>query len=372
MSHPISIRLAKPDVGDEEVEAVKSALLSGVLTNGPQTAAFEEAFARRHQVTHAVAFANGTVALAGIYLALGIGPGDEVIVPSMTFISTATSVLHVGGRPVFAEVSRDTFNLLAPDVEARLTPRTRAIVAVHYGGQAADMEELTAIAQLAGVHLIEDAAQAHGASYRGRPVGGFGRAAMFSFTPTKNITTGEGGIVTTNDDDLAQQLRLLRNHGQTSLYHHDVLGYNWRITEMQAAMGVQQLAKLDGILERKRANDAYLRSRLSPGDAYVLPTALVDRTHPYMLYTLRFRDRLRDPVMASLLESGIEARLYFPPAHLQPVFKESAISLPVTERLAKDMLSIPFHSRLTGVELDSIADAINRAIQPAGKGRRSD
>src|SRR5438552_798165 len=180
------IQLARPDVGTDELEAIKVALFSGVLTNGPQTAAFETAFARRHEVAHAVAFANGTVALAAVYLALGIGPGDEVIVPSMTFISSGTSVLHVGATPVFAEVTEDTFNLDPDDVQTRITPRTRAILAVHYGGQPADLFELGSIARDAGAVLIEDAAEAHGASYRGRPVGGFGQAAMFSFTPTKN------------------------------------------------------------------------------------------------------------------------------------------------------------------------------------------
>ena len=363
-----TIRLADPDVGEEELEAIRSALLSGVLTGGPRTADFENVFANRHGVSHAVAFANGTVALAGIYLALGIGPDDEVIVPSLTFISTATSVLHVGARPVFAEVAGDTFNLDPADVEARLTRRTRAIVAVHYGGQPADLTELGSIAEAAGVHLIEDAAQSHGASYQGRPVGGFGRAAMFSFTPTKNITTGEGGMVTTNDEDLAAKLRLLRNHGQTRLYEHQVLGYNWRITEMQAAMGVIQVGKLDSILERKAANDAYLRSQLASGEDFQLPIARHDRTHPYMLYTLKFVEGLRDPVMASLLESGIEARLYFPPAHLQPVFKEGNSHLPRTEILSRQMLSIPFHSKITKVELDRIADQIQKSTAIA-KGR---
>jgi perosamine synthetase len=356
-----TIRLASPDVGDEELEAIKSALFSGQLTDGPRTAAFEEVFALRHATSHAVAFSNGTVALAGIYLALGIGPGDEVIVPSMTFISTATSVLHVGARPVFAEVTEDTFNLDPSDVEARLTPRTRAIVAVHYGGQPADLAELSSIASGAGIALIEDAAQAHGASYQGKPVGGFGQAAMFSFTPTKNVTTGEGGIVTTNDGELAIRLRLLRNHGQTSRYHHDLLGYNWRITEMQAAMGVVQISKLDAILDRKWANAAYLRSKLADIPSLLPPVARVDRTHAYMLFTLKMPAALRDDVMRALLEDGIEARLYFPPAHLQPVFRDGEVSLPTTERLAGEMLSIPFHSRLSRTELDTIAEALKRA-----------
>jgi perosamine synthetase len=356
-----TIRLASPDVGDEELEAIKSALFSGVLTDGPHTAAFEDVFAHRHAVSHAVAFSNGTVALAGIYLALGIGPGDEVIVPSMTFISTATSVLHVGARPVFAEVTEDTFNLDPSDVEARLTPRTRAIVAVHYGGQPADLAELSSIADGAGIALIEDAAQAHGASYQGKPVGGFGQAAMFSFTPTKNVTTGEGGIVTTNDGELATRLRLLRNHGQSGQYHHDLVGYNWRITEMQAAMGVVQINKLDAILDRKRANAAYLWDRLKDAPNIVLPITREDRTHAFMLFTVKIPANLRDHVMNALLEAGIEARLYFPPAHLQPIFRDSEVSLPTTERLAGQMLSVPFHSLLSRTELDTIAEALKRA-----------
>lgn len=367
--HPTpTIRLAKPDVGDEEVEAVRSALLSGVLTNGSQTAAFEDVFARRHDVRHAVAFANGTVALTGIYTALGIGPGDELIVPSMTFISTATSVLHVGAHPVFAEVTEDTFNLDPSDVEGRITSRTRAIVAVHYGGQPADMEELSSIARAAGVELIEDAAEAHGASYRGCPVGGLGRAAMFSFTPTKNVTTGEGGIVTTNDDELARKLRLLRNHGQTQLYQHEILGYNWRMTEMQAAMGVVQINKLDAILARKWANEAYIRSQISSSEELQLPVVRDDRTHAFMLFTLKLREGTRDRVMDSLLTAGIEARLYFPPAHQQPVFKNEVVKLPKTERLANQMLSIPFHSRLSHSEIDAMAGALKRASGTARQG----
>jgi perosamine synthetase len=184
---------------------------------------------------------------------------------------------------------------------------------------------------------------------------------MFSVTPTKNVTTGEGGLVTTNDEDLAARLRLLRNHGQTSLYHHDLLGYNWRITELQAAMGVVQIKKLDAILERKWANATYLRSRIPDEGAIELPVARDDRTHAYMLFTLKVKEGLRDKVMGSLLESGIEARLYFPPAHLQPVFSRGGASLPRTERLAEQMLSIPFHSRLSTIELDDIAAALRHA-----------
>jgi perosamine synthetase len=356
------IRLAKPDIGEDEVAAVRSALLSGVLTNGPFTRDFEAAFAKRHEVAYAVAFANGTVALAAIYLGLGIGPGDEVIVPSLTFISTATSVLHVGGKVVFADVDDETFNLDPLDVERRITPRTRAIVAVHYGGQPADMSALQAVATAHGLHLIEDAAEAHGASYQGKPVGGFGRAAMFSFTPTKNMTTGEGGLVTTEDPDLADRMRLLRNHGQSSLYQHASLGYNWRITEMQAAMGLVQLGKLDRILERKRRNADLLAELLADIPDVVLPVTRPDRTHVYMLYTVKMPTGKRDPVRESLLAEGIEARLYFPPAHLQRVFRDSDCTLPVTEQLNDQLLSLPFHSLLREAELEEVARMVRNAV----------
>jgi perosamine synthetase len=359
---PARIKLARPEVGEEEVEAIRRVLGSGVLTNGPATSAFERAFGERHQVTHAVAFANGTVALAAMYLALGLGPRDEIIVPSMTFISSATSVLHVGATPVFADVLLDTYNLDPRDVARRVTRRTRAILAVHYGGQPADMAELSEVARDAGAWLLEDAAEAHGASYRGQPVGGLGKAAMFSFTPTKNITTGEGGMVTTNDGDLAARLRLLRNHGQTSLYQHDVLGFNWRMTEMQAAMGVVQVGRLDEIIRRKRANAILFGERLRRISGVTPPVERPDREHVYMLYTTLL-DANRDSVRDAMIASGIEARLYFPPAHLQSIFNGSVGDLPVTDELSRRMLSVPFHAGLGAEQLEVIAATLEAALQ---------
>ena len=359
--NPPRIRLASPDVGEEELEAIRQVFASGILTNGPRTAEFERAFAARHETEHAVALANGTIALVAMYTALRIGPGDEVIVPSLTFISSATSILHVGATPVFCDVDAETFNLDPIDVATRITPRTKAILAVHYGGMPAAMDELRAIAEDAGVALLEDAAEAHGASYHGQPVGGLGRAAMFSFTPTKNITTGEGGIVTTNDGDLAAELRLLRNHGQTALYEHAVLGHNWRMTEMQAAMGVVQLGKLDRIIETKRRNAEWMRDRLSGVDGVQTPVVPKGFGHVYMLYSVLVAQP-RDEVLARLLEDGVEGRLYFPPAHRQPPFAGSAAKLPVTDHLADHLLSIPFHARLDGDELEEVA----RSLADAG------
>jgi perosamine synthetase len=352
------IRLASPDVDDREIAAVARVLRSGVLTNGPETAAFEAAFAARHQVERGVAFANGTVALAALYLALGIGPGDEVIVPSMTFISSATSVLHVGATPVFADIDAETFTLDPTDVARKLTPRTKAILAVHYAGQPADMDGLRAVADDARILLLEDAAEAHGATYRGRPVGGLGLAAMFSFTPTKNITMGEGGLVTTDDLGLAARLRLLRNHGQTALYEHAQLGYNWRLTEMQAAMGRVQLEKLDAILARKASNAMVLRPLLEAIPGVRRPVVAAERTHTFMIYTILLSSGVRDAVLQGMLQAGIEARVYFPPAHRQPVFARTSTDLPATQEVAGRMLSVPFHSRLSASELIEIANTL--------------
>jgi perosamine synthetase len=366
------IRLARPDVGDEEIEAVTRVLRTPILTNGPETAAFEQEFAAYHETEHAVAMANGTVALVALFAALGIGPGDEVIVPSLTFVSSATSIVYAGATPVFAEVDPDTFNIDPEDAARRLGPRVKAILAVHYGGQPADLTELAALAEEAGILLLEDAAEAHGARYRSRPVGTWGTAAMFSFTPTKNITTGEGGMITTGDGDLAARLRLLRNHGQTEPYVHAFLGCNWRMTEMQAAMGRTQVAKLDGILARKRHLASQLDRELAATPGVQSPVVRPDRDHVYMLYTVTFAggQAVRDAVMRDLGQEGIETRVYFPPVHRQPIFAASTVALPVTDDVAGRILSLPIHSRLTPEEVAAVAGAVSEAVTRTGAASR--
>ncbi|MFG2190804.1 DegT/DnrJ/EryC1/StrS family aminotransferase [Nocardia iowensis] len=349
-------------MGEPELQAVQRVLSSGFLTNGPETAAFEEEFARVHAVPYAVAMANGTVALTAMLLAHGIGPGDEVIVPSFTFLSTATAVVHAGARPVFAEVHADILNIDADHVAALITARTKAVIAVHYAGQAADMAELRALTDRAGILLLEDAAEAHGASYRGRPVGGLADGAMFSFTPTKNITMGEGGMVTTHDPDYARRLRQLRNHGvaddgtpRTSI------GYNWRMTEMQAAIGRVQVTRLSAIIERKQANAEFLAAHLRDADV-LFPPNRPDRTATYMMLTLRSSTR-RDAIVQGLRDRGIEARVYFPPAHLDAVFAADNVTLPRTEEVANTVFSIPCHAELTEDDLALIAKEIT-ALAP--------
>jgi perosamine synthetase len=355
------IRLARPVLGEEEIDAVARVLRSGSLTNGAETTAFEREFAAAHEVEHAVAVANGTVALVAILAGLNIGPGDEVIVPSMTFISSATSVLHVGASPVFADIDPDTLNLDPTDVQKRITKATKAIMVVHYGGQAGDIAELIAVAEEAGIPLLEDAAEAHGARYRGRHVGGWGRAGMFSFTPTKNITMGEGGVVTTDDGDLAKVIRLLRNHGQTRLYEHEILGWNWRLTEMQAAIGRVQLTRLPTILKVKRSNASRFRELLHDLPGLQIPCERADRDHVFMLYTI-IVERGRDRVVDNLRREGIEARVYFPPAHKQPLFRDSIKDLPWTDELAGRILSIPCHSNLSADDIGYIAQHLRAGL----------
>lgn len=360
------VRLAQPQVGEAEVEAIREVLGSGVFTGGPKTAEFERAFAAAHHVEHAVAVSNGTVALTAMMLAYGIGPGDEVVLPSMTFVSTATSVLHVGATPVFAEIRPDTFDLDPVDVASRITPRTRAILAVHYAGQPADLVGLGKVAADHGLLLLEDAAEAHGARLFERPVGSWGASAMFSFTPTKNITTGEGGMITTSDSEVAERLRLLRNHGMSAPYRHELVGYNWRLTEMQAAMGSVQLTRLAGIVDRKRRNARWLDERVARIAGVRPPVLRTGAEHAYMLYTVLLPAGVdRDAVLGDLHEAGVEAKVYFPPVHQQPIFAGEDARLPVTERTGRRMLSLPFHAGLTEEDLAYVGNSLERAVERA-------
>ena len=260
----IRIPVSRPTLGREEAEAVARVMETGMIAQGERVAEFERSFASYCGVKHAIATSNGTTALHAALLAAGIGAGDEVIVPSFTFIASATSVSMCGASPVFADVDDRTFTLEASSVEALVTPRTKAVVGVHLFGQPFDIPALSALCREHDLFLIEDAAQAHGSTHRGKMVGSFGYLGCFSFYATKNMTTGEGGMVTTDDPELADRVRLLINHGQKEKYLHTTLGYNYRMTDMAAAIGLVQLKRLDGMNARRAANAKYLDGNLRP------------------------------------------------------------------------------------------------------------
>ena len=376
------IPIAYPDIGEEEARAVYEVVKSGWINEGEKVREFENRFANYIGVKHAIACFNGTVGLHLILLAHGIGPGDEVIVPSMTFVSTATSVLHAGATPVFADIDPKTFNIDPEHIEKiieadhkikengrlinqKTGKQLKAIIPVHYGGQSADMDSILEIAKKYNLYIFEDAAEAHGAEYKGRKVGTFGNAAMFSFTPTKNITTAEGGMITTNNDEIAEKIRLLKNHGQDEQYHHILVGYNYRMTEMQAAMGIEQLKKLPAIIARKQENAKFLNAELEKIEGIIPPYVAPDCNHTYMIYTIKIDSQKpgisQDMLMYKLEEKGIQTKIYFPPVHLQPIFRKMGYKegmLPVTEAISNQILSLPFHSKLTTEEMEYMVDCL--------------
>lgn len=361
------IPVGKPTLGEEEIEAVSTVIRSGMLAQGPRVEEFEHAFAKYCDSTHGVAVNSGTAALHAALLALGIGPGDEVIVPAFTFFATASSVCMCGARPVFADVDEDTFNLSIESLENNLSQKTRAVIGVHLFGQPFAVRPVAEICGERGIHFIEDAAQAHGAVYHGKKVGSFGAAGCFSFYPTKNMTTGEGGMVTTHDRVLAETIRRLINHGQREKYLHTSLGYNFRMTDIGAAIGLAQLEKLDAFNTRRQETAAYYDDHIRcPG--IILPEVMPGVEHVYHQYVIRVTDECRftrDQLAIALREKGIGTAVHYPiPLHRQPVFEECAkkSSCPVSDRLAGEVLSLPVHPLVTDTEREYIAACINEEV----------
>lgn len=359
------IAIAQPMIGDEEKNAVLRVLESGQLAQGPVVAAFEEAFARWIGVKHAVAVSSGTAGLHLAMLAHGIGEGDEVVTTPFTFIASANAVLLTRATPVFADVEDETFCIEPSLVEAAITPRTRAILPVHLYGHPAAMRELTDIAQRHGLLVIEDACQAHGATIDARKVGGLRHTAVFSLYPTKNLTSGEGGFVTTDDPAIASRIRTLRQHGESERYHHDVLGYNFRMTDIAAAIGLAQLARLDGFNSVRRHNAEILNTGLAVIPDLIAPVERRGYGHVYHQYTVRIRDG-RDRLRAGLAARGIGTGLYYPiPLHHQPVYAERGYatqSFPTAERLAHEVLSLPVHPALDEADLQRIVRALREEM----------
>ena len=353
------IPVAKPLIGEAEKRAVMEVLDSGHLAQGPRTEAFEAAFARYIGVKHAIGVNSGTAALIVALQAHGVGPGDEVITTPFSFIATATSIIACGATPVFVDVDPFDFNLDPEKVEAAITDNTKAVMPVHIFGHPARIEELSQLCEENGLALIEDAAQAHGAEHAGRRVGTFG-TGCFSFYPTKNMTTGEGGIITTNDDEVARMCRIIRSHGQEQRYKHDYFGLNWRMQDLNAAIGLVQMDYIEDWNRARIANAEKLSSLIRSVET---PRVREGDRHVFHQYTIRVNGD-RDAFQAKLHEAGIGSAVHYPiPIHHQPIMEKMGFGefdCPVADAAAERVLSIPVHPSLGPEDVEYIASVINR------------
>lgn len=360
------IPAAKPIIGDEERAAVDRVLRSGIIAQGPEVAAFEQEFSAHFGLHRAVTAVNsGTSGLHLGLLAAGVGPGDEVIVPSFTFAATGNSVVLAGATPIFVDIEPDYFSLDPDAVRAAITPRTKGIMPVHLYGHPFLVDDIEAIAREHGLAIYEDAAQAHGASWNGKPVGSFGDFAMFSLYPTKNMTSGEGGMVACANDEIERNMRLLRNQGMATQYANELIGFNARMTDIHAAIGRVQLTKIDAWTTRRQENAAALTAGLSDIDSIVTPKVHPVATHVYHQYTIRVDASERDRIRQALAdEHQVGAGVYYPiPNHRLPSLASFApgLDLPETEKAASEVLSLPVHPSLTPQHLERIVTAV-RAV----------
>ncbi|MFA5891134.1 MAG: DegT/DnrJ/EryC1/StrS family aminotransferase [Actinomycetota bacterium] len=358
------IPISRPQIGPEDEEAVLRVLRSGRLAQGPEVEAFEGEFAALCGVPHAVACVNGTAALHLALLAHGVGPGDEVLVPTFTFAASANAVLACGARPVFCDVREDDFCIDVEAAGARAGRATRAVMPVHLYGQVADMDAVSALAEAHDLAVVEDACQAHGATYKGARAGSFATAA-FSLYATKNSMSGEGGMVTAQDDETTHRLKLLRNHGMEQRYVHLTFGLNLRMTDLLAAVGRVQLSRLLAGNARRRANAEFYAAALQGIEGLILPREMPGRESAWHQFTVRVPGR-RDAVLERLRADGVGAEVYYPtPVHLQPAYGPDPVSLPVAERLAREVISIPVHPALTDVERETVTTVLARAMKEA-------
>ena len=353
------INIAKPQIGPEEKQAVLEVLDSGMIAQGARVKAFEEAFAQLCGVKFAVATTSGTTALHVALLAAGIGQGDEVITSPFTFIASANSILFTGARPVFVDIDPLTYNIDPSLIEAVITPRTKAIMPIHLFGLSCDMQPIQDIARKYNLLVIEDACQSHGAAYRGKMVGSFGIGA-FSFYPTKNMTSGEGGMITTDDEPIAERCRVIRQHGMRRRYYHDELGFNFRMTDIHAAIGIEQLKKLRTKNAQRVSNARYLNAHLK---GVITPAVPEGYEHVYNQYTIRVPDGKRDALRGYLQEHNVGSEIYYPvPIHKQS-FYVSDLGYRGTyaeaERAANEVLSLPVHPALSMDDLEQVASLVS-------------
>ncbi len=354
------ISMAKPLLGNEEKEAVQQVLDSGMLAQGTKVAEFEHAFATFIGTKHAIATSNGTTALHAALEAHGITKGDEVITTPFSFIATANAICMTGATPVFVDIEEESFNINPELIEAAITPKTKAILPVHLFGLPATMDKILAIARKHNLIIIEDACQAHGAEFQGKKAGSFG-TGCFSFYATKNMTTGEGGMITTNDDALALKLRKIISHGSEKKYHHEFHGYNYRMTDIAAAMGIEQLKKLAQFNAIRQKNARFLNAHLTISG---INTPKIFPSHVFHQYTIRVTleyHATRDELMTQLSARGISSAIFYPiPIHKQKAYStHHHFSFPVAEKAAQQVLSLPIHPALNENDLKHIAEAFH-------------
>jgi perosamine synthetase len=357
-----------PKIGEEEVEAVVKVLRSGLLTSGlgagPVVTQFEKNFAEFAGVKHAIAVNTGTAALHSAIVATGVKQGDEVILPSFTFVATAEAVVMAGGKPVFTDIDPKTYNVSPAEIEKAITKKTKAIVPVDLYGLPAEIKPIREIAAKHGLALVEDAAQAHGATYEGKPAGVFADAACWSLYASKNMTTGEGGVVTTDDDEIAETVRLIRTHGEKAKYASLMLGTNYRMSEVQAAIGSVQLEKLPAFVAKRRENARRISRMLAKTERLQLPEEPKGRQHSWYLYTVRLKNATeneRNKLVEDLRKKDIGAEVYYiNPVHLMPYYRESfgRYKLLETEKAVKQVFSLPIHPGVTEEQIDYIGKTL--------------
>ncbi|MDR3669557.1 MAG: DegT/DnrJ/EryC1/StrS family aminotransferase [Holophaga sp.] len=365
------LEMASADLDETDIQAVLGVLRSGRLALGPKTAAFERALADYVGVKHAVAVGSGTAALHLIVKSLGIGPGDQVLVPSFTFAASVNAFLYEGADPVFVEPEAETYNLDIQDLEQRITGRTKAIMAVDVFGHPADWDGLERVAARHGLMLIDDCCEAIGAAYKGRRLGSFGAAGAFAFYPNKQMTTGEGGMVVTNDDRIAELCRSCANQGRGAMgpwLQHDRLGHNYRLDEMSAALGLSQLARLDRFLARRARVAQCYGERLAAMAGVRAPRVRPEVRMSWFVYVVTLDEGYdRDRTLAGMEREGVPCRGYFAPVHTQPYIRERfgdlRGTLPRTEAIARRTLALPFHNDLDEGEIEHILAVLRRNLR---------
>jgi len=366
------IHVNMPQIGKEEIQMVSKVLKSRILTgrfgSGPMAKKFEEEFAKFVKTKHAVAVNSGTAALQLALWVAGIETGDEVIVPSFTFIASAEAVALNRAKPVFVDIDPQTYNIDPEKIEATITEKTKAIMPVDLYGLPPKMDAIKEIAEEHGLVVVEDAAQAHGASYRGKPPGYFADMTCWSFYASKNMTTGEGGMITANNDEHAKILRAIRSHGETEEYVSTMLGHNYRMPEIEAAIGLAQLKKLSSFIEKRRRNAESLTEKLSGMKQLVLPKEPKGYRHSWYLYTVRMRKgdaKVRDKIVDGLRKKGVGASVYYhTPIHQMPYYQQfGKYHLPNTERIAQQVFSLPVHPGVTQKDIDYIANSVKQVTK---------